>query len=261
MILTLSRSSKSSTIFTSGILVVGMESEMRVYHQWNISSVTHTESGQQHALGHLDRISEGSHLGTKHDGVDNAEHSTAVVKFDFDQKRVSGMLAAPTLAVTSAATPLSATFRQLRISPSHSMLDLAKKGKEAGVSGSATSSSNLTRRGRDRKRPGDDVSKKDDVSSAGSEVISVIRDEGLFEAARLATPLIPQYHPKQLMELLNAGKTRRVKAILLHVLRCIRENNVVYSDALARQASVHSDDHDMSSGRYGYCFIFFCIDN
>ncbi len=54
-------------------------------------------------------------------------------------------------------------------------------------------------------------------------VLEAVSDEGMFEAARLASPMLPQYHPKQLIELLNAGKNRRVKAILLHVLRCIRE--------------------------------------
>jgi len=50
---------------------------------------------------------------------------------------------------------------------------------------------------------------------------AAIRDCGLFEAARRASPCLPQYHPRQLIELLNFGKIRRVKAILAHLLRCI----------------------------------------
>ncbi|XP_055296544.1 dmX-like protein 2 isoform X5 [Sitodiplosis mosellana] len=46
-------------------------------------------------------------------------------------------------------------------------------------------------------------------------------DFGLFEASRIACPVLPQYHPKQLMELLNCGKIRWVKAILAHLVRCI----------------------------------------
>lgn len=49
----------------------------------------------------------------------------------------------------------------------------------------------------------------------------MIQDCGLFEAARLANPVLPQYHPKQLIELLNFGRIRRVKAILAHLVRCI----------------------------------------
>lgn len=46
-------------------------------------------------------------------------------------------------------------------------------------------------------------------------------DYGLFEASRIACPVLPQYHPKQLMELLNSGKIRWVKAILSHLVKCI----------------------------------------
>lgn len=53
-------------------------------------------------------------------------------------------------------------------------------------------------------------------------VLEAVSEEGLFEAARLANPMLPQYHPKQLIEMLNAGKTKRVKAILLHVLRALK---------------------------------------
>ncbi|XP_059222460.1 dmX-like protein 2 [Stomoxys calcitrans] len=46
-------------------------------------------------------------------------------------------------------------------------------------------------------------------------------DFGLFQASRIACPVLPQYHPKQLMELLNCGKIRWVKAILAHLVRCL----------------------------------------
>lgn len=46
-------------------------------------------------------------------------------------------------------------------------------------------------------------------------------DYGLFEASRIACPVLPQYHPKQLMELLNSGKIRWVKAILAHLVRYV----------------------------------------
>lgn len=58
-------------------------------------------------------------------------------------------------------------------------------------------------------------------SSSIDSFRAAIRDCGLFEAARRASPCLPQYHPRQLIELLNFGKIRRVKAILAHLLRCI----------------------------------------
>jgi hypothetical protein len=57
-----------------------------------------------------------------------------------------------------------------------------------------------------------------------------IQDCGLFEAARIANPVLPQYHPKLLLELLNFGKIRRVKAILAHLTRCIAGSMVFSSN-------------------------------
>lgn len=55
-------------------------------------------------------------------------------------------------------------------------------------------------------------------------------DYGLFEASRIACPVLPQYHPKQLMELLNSGKIRWVKAILAHLVRCITSSCPIRAD-------------------------------
>jgi WD40 repeat protein len=81
-------------------------------------------------------------------------------------------------------------------------------------------------------------------------------DYGLFEASRIACPVLPQYHPKQLMELLNSGKIRWVKAILAHLVKCIGGNQDTPEDmqgwARARTLSVSypagSPDHRASIG-------------
>jgi len=56
--------------------------------------------------------------------------------------------------------------------------------------------------------------------------LNLIHELGLFEAAHQASPVLPQYHPKSLMELLYFGKVRRVKAILAHLVRCIAGRTV-----------------------------------
>lgn len=54
---------------------------------------------------------------------------------------------------------------------------------------------------------------------ATEKIISDVPDDfGIFEAFRLSSPVIPQYHPKQLMELLAFGKIHRVRAILSHLV-------------------------------------------
>uniref|UniRef100_A0A915EBL8 RAVE complex protein Rav1 C-terminal domain-containing protein n=1 Tax=Ditylenchus dipsaci TaxID=166011 RepID=A0A915EBL8_9BILA len=69
-------------------------------------------------------------------------------------------------------------------------------------------------------------------------VLEAVSEEGLFEASRLANPILPQYHPKQLIEMLNAGKIKRVKAVLLHVLRALKHRRVSVPNPLSRAASV-----------------------
>uniref|UniRef100_A0AC34PUG3 RAVE complex protein Rav1 C-terminal domain-containing protein n=1 Tax=Panagrolaimus sp. JU765 TaxID=591449 RepID=A0AC34PUG3_9BILA len=68
-------------------------------------------------------------------------------------------------------------------------------------------------------------------------LLHAISDEGLFEACRLANPMLPQYHPKQLMEMLNSGKTKRVKAILLYMIRILKQRTGG-TNALQRAASL-----------------------
>uniref|UniRef100_A0A8D2LJR4 Dmx like 1 n=1 Tax=Varanus komodoensis TaxID=61221 RepID=A0A8D2LJR4_VARKO len=48
-----------------------------------------------------------------------------------------------------------------------------------------------------------------------------MEDSGLFEAAHSLCPTLPQYHPLQLLELMDLGKVRRAKAILSHLVKCI----------------------------------------
>lgn len=61
-----------------------------------------------------------------------------------------------------------------------------------------------------------------ELNSKDDSMLKALSEEGLFEASRLANPMLPQYHPKQLIEMLNSGKTKRVKAILLHMIRTLK---------------------------------------
>ncbi|XP_074862571.1 dmX-like protein 2 isoform X2 [Carettochelys insculpta] len=61
----------------------------------------------------------------------------------------------------------------------------------------------------------------------------VIQDGGLFEAAHVLSPTLPQYHPTQLLELMDLGKVRRAKAILSHLVKCIAGEVAIVRDAEA----------------------------
>lgn len=57
-----------------------------------------------------------------------------------------------------------------------------------------------------------------------------MEDYGLFEAAHALFPILPQYHPLQLLELMDLGKMRRAKAILSHLVKCIAGEVVSIND-------------------------------
>uniref|UniRef100_A0A8C5MH23 Dmx like 1 n=1 Tax=Leptobrachium leishanense TaxID=445787 RepID=A0A8C5MH23_9ANUR len=57
-----------------------------------------------------------------------------------------------------------------------------------------------------------------------------MEDSGLFEAAHSVSPTLPQYHPLQLLELMDLGKVRRAKAILSHLVKCIAGEVVAIND-------------------------------
>ncbi|NXX75779.1 DMXL1 protein, partial [Urocolius indicus] len=58
-----------------------------------------------------------------------------------------------------------------------------------------------------------------------------MEDSGLFEAAHSLSPTLPQYHPYQLLELMDLGKVRRAKAILSHLVKCIAGEVVAVNES------------------------------
>ncbi|XP_075934195.1 dmX-like protein 2 isoform X10 [Anarhichas minor] len=60
-----------------------------------------------------------------------------------------------------------------------------------------------------------------------------LQEGGLFEAAHSLSPTLPQYHPTQLLELMDLGKARRAKAILAHLVKCIAGEVAVVRDVEA----------------------------
>ncbi|XP_059808780.1 dmX-like protein 2 isoform X3 [Hypanus sabinus] len=72
-----------------------------------------------------------------------------------------------------------------------------------------------------------------DGTTTGDDVFGVpgmIQDGGLFEAAHILSPTLPQYHPTQLLELMDLGKVRRAKAILSHLVKCIAGEVAIFRD-------------------------------
>ncbi|CAI2358263.1 unnamed protein product [Caenorhabditis sp. 36 PRJEB53466] len=162
-----------------GILIIGMQSEMRVYNQWNFEPVKREVSDKM------------------------------------------GRHAVPKLGTNSQIVNLT-------LSTSHSMLDQLTKKKEAIVSSRSRVFLDFV----------NSVHKSHSKESEPQMLLDILKSEGVFEAARMCSPILPQYHPKQLIVLLNAGKTRRVKAILSHVLNFLKQRKDIVHNPLSRNASI-----------------------
>ena len=167
-----------------GLLVVGMDNEMHVYSQWR---------------GPGEGLDVGSVSSGSQDTEDAGDSRTLT------EHKLHSVSSTASLNVMAAGKgfKLSPSVSSLKITPSISNLSLLMDRKER-------------ERRRDDHHGKGELTKVDSLSS-----IQLIQDSGLFEASRLASPVLPQYHPKQLIELLNFGRIRRVKAILAHLLRCI----------------------------------------
>nr|XP_018898945.1 PREDICTED: dmX-like protein 2 isoform X2 [Bemisia tabaci] len=115
--------------------------------------------------------------------------------------------------------------RNLRDEDLRSLAQETSQRRLANVSSmphlSRVSSINLTMLAVESKKKRSFVSGGSGPNDPQTSMDSYMPDYGLFEASRIACPVLPQYHPKQLMELLNSGKIRWVKAILAHLVRCI----------------------------------------
>ncbi|PIK56051.1 putative dmX-like protein 2 [Apostichopus japonicus] len=77
-------------------------------------------------------------------------------------------------------------------------------------------------------------------------------DDGLFENSYKSCPVLPQYHPVQLMGLMNCGKINRVNAILSHLVRCIAGDDTVqraisHGDTASQQSSLDLEEDDLKA--------------
>ncbi|KAL1453926.1 hypothetical protein WDU94_010228 [Cyamophila willieti] len=193
-----------------GILVVGMDSEMHVYSQWKPSASDYRNSS------YLSSYNKLTHQ-------ESEEMQDTRNLRDEDLRNLAQETTQRRLANVSSMPHLS------RVSSINLTMMAAESMKKQGVAGTQADSSG--------SGPG-----------GAAAVESYMPDYGLFEASRIACPVLPQYHPKQLMELLNSGKIRWVKAILAHLVKCISTTCVVRESVVGGVAN-QSDEESNNRAR------------
>ncbi|VDP07791.1 unnamed protein product [Soboliphyme baturini] len=199
-----------------GIMVVCIDSEMRVYSQWDLT-------------GSKEDISDSS--ARKPAILNSASRTTASAEGE-DEKSTSGALSQNVKDMRRiTSVPI------LHVSPSVSALDLLRKGfKDAGGNAPGVKKKKPSSTSAAKKLDLKEMFGKEMAEQFGDSVLNLITNQGLFEATRSALPLLPQYHPRLLIELLKAGKSRRAKAILIHLLNSIRPYSAA-SRAVGRRRS------------------------
>lgn len=174
-----------------GFLVVGMPSELLVYHQWNFDNVDRPEI-KNNINKLLDKEKQGMTLSRSSAMFDQLHRATFTDK--------SGQ--------SSMKRIVSKIFNETDFEN-----DLISSGKNKNFV-------------------------EDSKDNNSDNIFELINDVGIFEAARLANPMLPQYHPKQLIDMLNAGQIGCVEAILINVLQEIRRNKNPPLKKLKRKTSV-----------------------
>ncbi|XP_040162057.1 dmX-like protein 2 isoform X4 [Anopheles arabiensis] len=168
-----------------GIFVAGMDSEMHVYSQWKPQSNS------------LYNVNPQLDIDDMYDTRNLKDEDLRSMAQDSTQRRLANVSSMPVLSRVS-----SINLNQMLSSADtkkKKTLAAASTGQIGAVAAAAAAADQ-------QQQPGHH---------------DYMTDYGLFEASRIACPVLPQYHPKQLMELLNSGKIRWVKAILAHLVRCI----------------------------------------
>lgn len=199
-----------------GILVVAMDSEMHVYSQW-----------KPHYGAHFMALNGGGNGGgLAGDDVPDTrnlrDEDLRSLANESTQLRLKNVASMPLISkVSTANLQLLSHDKKRRLAANSSMANMAGGGgqQDAGFGGGMEPPAN------------------DDYMT----------DFGLFQASRIACPVLPQYHPKQLMELLNCGKIRWVKAILAHLVRCMSGSG----GGGAASGLPHDDDGSMGGGGGG----------
>lgn len=149
-------------------------------------------------------------------GMDNETHVYSQWKMQPEEEQPSkGSVCSDADAGKSAITKSASFLMPLNMSLSKSLSGLKLNASIASLSMLAE------KKEKEKRKDSRTVVPPELPKSESFCSFRIMQECGLFEAAHLANPFLPQYHPRQLIELLNFGKIRRVKAILAHLLRCI----------------------------------------
>ncbi|CAH8866143.1 unnamed protein product [Trichobilharzia szidati] len=221
---------KQAAWLRDGLLLVGARTEMQLFSQWPSDSYFSVFKWQVKVK------SDNSHASTVTSSPSSRTESFDTnTSTDITDATVSGSASMSVARLTKVYSAYP-----LKSSPSKSLLHAGSQSNLTNLTGGGNSTTTTsTKKMSTTVEPNEyhrQLSREMsqiDLSSATTGGIDVKSNEqilkdiellsnlGLFEAIQVVNPVLPQFHPRQLLEWMNLGHLRRIKAILAHLTRCL----------------------------------------
>ncbi|KAA3674919.1 uncharacterized protein DEA37_0008487 [Paragonimus westermani] len=200
-----------------GLLLVGVTAEMHVYSQWPSETAgSQVETipiiGASHALP-----------ANKKKVTDNAP-SDAIDSVKVTESDVNDSTVSASASLTVAR--LTKTYSAYLLKPSPSSALLTSPVANATVLSPVISSANKSVATNALPPAAAGVSHSTTQPAVTAPPVdamysTLLPNLGLFESIQVFNPVLPQFHPRQLLEWMNFGRLRRVQTILAHLTRCL----------------------------------------
>ena len=211
------------SLLQSGLLVVGLGSELQVFSQWQGSS----KSSATHPPALPPPPPEDNQIPEERPSLTITETQSGREsrRQSLTQQVMSPSEQSRSLADNVWLSVSSASFLQMHRTASFQSLAKHTGGETMAHSPTSPHHTNSLlhhhhRHSADQKnQPA--LRKRSDSLDQARAAIRVLEDASLYELALATNPVLPQYHPKFLLELLKIGKVATVDEILAHVVKSV----------------------------------------
>ncbi|KAK4467736.1 hypothetical protein MN116_008668, partial [Schistosoma mekongi] len=246
---------KQAAWLRDGLLLIGAKTEMQLFSQWPSDNLFNLlkwhVKPKTHGVKPLWNSSSSA--------SESFDAETTVIAPDADDSTVFGSSSMSAARLTKVYSPYplkSSPSSSLLHSTSHSNLQAATTISDTGNKSEMIMTSQLSQIDLNRAINSGLYVKSNEQLSKDLELLSNL---GLFEAIQIVNPILPQFHPRQLLEWMNLGHLRRIKAILAHLTRCL--SAVDNSSQQSYSQSSSGDHRRMTKGNLNSELANFVIES
>ncbi|TNN06363.1 DmX-like protein isoform 1 [Schistosoma japonicum] len=208
---------KQAAWLRDGLLLISAKTEMQLFSQWPSDNLFNLLKWHVKPKMHIVE----SPWNSSSSANESFDAQTTVMEPDADDSTVSGSSSMSVARLTKAYSPYPlkpSHSSSLLHTTSHSDLHATTTVSDTGTKSQVMMTSQFSQIDLNRAINGGLCVKSNEQLSKDVELLSNL---GLFEAIQIVNPILPQFHPRQLLEWMNLGHLRRIKAILAHLTRCL----------------------------------------